>query len=114
MAAEIKVGTYEGTGAAINIELGFIPDHVRIVNTEDGDAAWEWFKGMTDGHAVAYAAIVDNGTTGNAAIAPITSNGVSELAGDRITPRRPGFTVGTAISESGKTFRYTATRNAGY
>jgi hypothetical protein len=112
MAQNVKIGTYEGTGAAINIELGFVPEYVRVVNAEDGDAAWEWFAGMTDGHAIAYNAIEDDGTTGNAAIAPITSNGVSDLVGDRTTPLRPGFTVGTALSESGKTFRYIAMRSS--
>jgi len=111
MAQSIEIGTYEGTGAAINIELGWTPEYIRVVNVEDGDAGWEWFAGMTDGHAIAQVSIEDDGTTGAASLAPITSNGVSALAGDRTTPIRPGFTVGTALSESGKTFRYVALRN---
>lgn len=102
MAGEIKTGTYEGTGAAINIELGFVPDYIRILNVEDGDAGWTWFKGMANGTAVG------EGT----ALSSVASNGVSEYAGTLST--RKGFTVGTAISESGKTFRYVAMRNGEY
>lgn len=112
MANNVEIGSYTGTGAAINIELGFVPEYVRVVNTTDGDAAWEWFDNMTAAHAIAYNAIEDDGTTGNAAIAPITANGISPMAGDRTTPLRPGFTVGTALSESAKVFRYIAMRSS--
>lgn len=102
MAQSIKVGTYEGTGAAINIELGWIPDHVRILNSEDGDAGWNWFAGMADGTAIAE----------GAALAALGSNGVTPLAGDRLTPLRAGFTVGTSLSEIGKTHYYVAMRSS--
>jgi hypothetical protein len=39
------IGALLGTGAAINVELGFIPDHVKIVNLTDGDLITEWFRG---------------------------------------------------------------------
>jgi hypothetical protein len=44
--------------------------------------------------------------------ARITSNGVSAYEGDN--SNAPGFTVGTALSEDTKTFRYVATRNGEY
>lgn len=100
----VAVGTYEGTGAAINISLGFVPDYVRIWNAEDGDASWEWFNGMTAAHALATA----NHDT--AQQSRITSNGVTAYEPADYT-NEEGFTVGTAISESGKTFRYVALRN---
>lgn len=104
MASESKIGSYTGTGAALNVSLGFIPDHVHIVNETDGDATWEWFSGMTDGHALTSIATGDN--------SKITSGGVSAYAGS--ASASPGFSVGTALSESGKTFRYVATRNGEY
>ena len=104
MASEVKIGAFVGTAAALTISLGFVPDHVEIVNETDGDATWQWFKGMTDGHALQEVAA---GTKSK-----ITANGVSEFAGDGSTPA--GFTIGTALSESGKTFRYIATRVAEY
>lgn len=113
MASETKVGTYVGTGAALNIELGWTPDYVKIVNLTDGDDAWEYFAGMTAGHAIYTRSVTDNATTGNPGMSRITSNGIS--------PRNPtdfsgkkGFTAGSALSENGKTFGYVAVRNAEY
>ena len=100
---ELKIGSYVGNGAAQNISCGFIPDHVRVVNTEDGDAVWEWFKGMPAGTAVKI--------TG--AVAPLAANGVSEYAGSS-TPgseASPGFTIGTDLSEADKTHFYIASRS---
>ncbi len=100
----VKVGTYTGTGAAINIELGFIPDYVRIINATDGDISWEWFYGMGAGDAF---------QTANHASAQqslITSNGVDAYVPTDFT-NNPGFTVGTSLSESAKVFYYVATRN---
>ena len=37
MTTRIKTGFFYGTGAAVNIEVGFIPDYVQIVNRTDGD-----------------------------------------------------------------------------
>lgn len=41
-------GTVEGTGAAINVQLGFTPDYVKLINI-DGDASLEWISDMADG-----------------------------------------------------------------
>ena len=100
MIPSIKVGTYEGTGAALNVVLGFIPDYVKIINTEDGDAVHEWFKGMGDGTSIA--TIAAAGPVLNAA------DGVTPLDSESLGQ---GFTVGTDISEAAKTFRYVAMRS---
>ena len=98
MAAEIKFGSYTGTGAAINIELGWEPDAVFIVNATDKDAAWLWTSSMTDAHAA-------NLATG----AALTSNGVTPYdAADFTNPL--GFTVGSTLSESAKVHDYIAIR----
>ena len=97
----IFTGTYTGTGAAVNVSLGFVPAKVEIFNETDGDDRWVWFKGMTDGHAYQSAAAGTN--------SKITSNGVSEYDGVRGSAA-VGFTAGSALSESGKTFRYAAYR----
>jgi len=40
-------GTFNGTGAALRVGLGFIPDYIRIFNCEDGDVArLEWNRNM--------------------------------------------------------------------
>lgn len=110
MTDQVKIGSYTGTGAAINIELGFDPDYVRIINATDGDNIWEWFDGMAAGSALFTRTVVDNATTGNSSLALITSNGVTKFNGNSSVGK--GFTAGSAISESGKTFRYVAMRNA--
>ena len=106
MAADTVVGSYVGTGAAIELQLGFIPDHIRIWNETDGDETYEWFSGMTAGHALKTA------NSASTQLTKITANGISTLAGDYA--KKKGLTIGSAVSENGKTFRYVATRNGDY
>lgn len=104
MASEVKVGTYEGTGAAVNVELGWVPDAVILVNVEDGDIMWIWFNGMGASDAFQ---ITNHADT---QLSVITSNGVDKYEPTDYT-NSLGFTVGTTLSESGKTIRYIAFRN---
>jgi hypothetical protein len=104
MAAEVTTGSYTGTGAAINIELGFVPDYVEIFNATDGDASWRWFSGMAAGNALAFA------NHASAQQSLITSNGVTAYTPTDYV-NNAGFTVGSALSESAKVFRYIAVRN---
>lgn len=97
MAGEIKISSYTGTGAALNIQCGFVPDFVQIFNATDGDIIGTWFFGMTDGTSLDIAA----------AAAPNPDNGVSALNSATLGF---GFAVGTDFSETGKTFRYVALR----
>lgn len=97
MKGQIKTGTYTGTGAAINVELGFSPDFVMLWNVTDGDLMGLWSSDMDDGTAIDIAAAV----AGNAA------NGISAYAGASATTGK-GFTVGTDFSESAKVFAYVA------
>lgn len=97
--ARVKTGTYVGTGAAVNIALGFQPAAFIVWNETDGDALWLWADGMAAGTAIAIAA----------AVAAQGSNGVTKYDGaEGVTAK--GITVGTALSESGKTHRYIAFR----
>src|SRR3546814_2303752 len=104
MASGIKTGSYTGTGAYINIELGGVPDYIIIWNATDGDTKWEWFNGLAAANALA--------TKNDAAtqLSLITSNGVTAFAGTS-ADKAAGFTVGTALSESTKVFRYAAFRD---
>lgn len=99
MNPQVVVGTYEGTGAAINIVLGFKPDMVLIANTEDADVLALAFRGLTAAGAAidvaaAVAANADNGLT-------LTYEGTDG----------EGFSVGTDYSEAGKTYGYLAVRS---
>lgn len=98
---EIKIGSYVGTGAAKNIELGFVPTAVIIVNATDGDQVSIGFPGqMADGSAIAI--------VGAAGPVLDAANQISDYLGD--STHAEGFTVGTDLSENGKTFRYVALR----
>lgn len=109
MANGFKSGTYTGTTAAISFELGFVPDYIVVINITDGDERFEWFKGMTDGHAIKQVNVVDSGSTGAAGMSRITANGISQYAGT-LGDKSAGFTIGTALSESAKSYRYAAFR----
>jgi hypothetical protein len=97
MKGQIKVGTYTGTGAAINIELGFVPDYFRTINVTDGNAGIAWFSGMAAG----------TGITEGAALASLASNGITAFEGTEATTGA-GVTVGTAGSVNTKVYRYVA------
>jgi hypothetical protein len=98
---QIKIGTYTGNSAAQNIELGFVPDWVRIINATDGTNESEWFNGMAAASAIS--------TVTTAGPVLDTANQVSAYAGD--TSHSPGFTVGTDLSVNAKVYRYVAARN---
>lgn len=100
MKGNIKIGTYTGTGAAINVSIGFEPDYVRIVNATDGDLAAEWFRGM------GAADMLQATNHADTQFSLVTSNGVDAYAGSETAAK--GFTVGTGLSESAKVFRYVA------
>lgn len=69
-----KVGYSLGTGAAINVELGWIPDYVRIINLTDGDKITEGFLARK--------------------LIPFSSGGTNEVvAGDTIVGATSGATA---------------------
>lgn len=91
----IAVGSYieSGTAVAINIDCGFTPRYVRVVNQTSGDAM-EWFHGMTAAHALKQVAA---GTR-----TAITSNGITVDAN--------GFTIGldTDVNVTAEQIRWIA------
>lgn len=105
------VGSVEGTGAAINVSIGFVPRYVKVFNLDDAGTlapTVEWFGGMTDGHGLKTLGIADNGTTSKVSSAAITTGGISEYAGSLTTSA--GFTIGTDadINVSAETIYYIA------
>jgi hypothetical protein len=59
---QMQSGFTVGNGAAINIETGWIPDYVRVVNLTDGDKITEGFLG------------------GGKQVVPFSSGGTTEIA----------------------------------
>lgn len=97
-AFERTASTYTGTGSAVTVTLGYKPTFVLIFNETDGDSVWFHINGMADASA---ATILDTGS-GTTDLTFGTSN--------LVTLTSTGFTAGTSLSESGKTFRYFAIR----
>jgi len=79
-----EVGTVEGTGATIIVQLGFTPQWVRILNI-DGQAMLEWTKDMPDGYGVK---TITDGT-----ISKITSLGITPYGGT-VAGNAKGFLIG--------------------
>lgn len=100
MASQVSIGTVTGTGAAVNISLGWIPDAVVIANVTDGDTIDYWWNGMTAATSI---------TVTTAAATRAASDGISTYAGS--TTAAKGFTIGAGISENAKVLYYTASRN---
>lgn len=97
-------GTQDGTGAAINIEIGWQPDHMVVQNIEATDfARLEWYKGMDAANAI---------KTVTSTKSKITSLGLSLYAGS--TSAQQGFTIGadTDVNVSGEALTWCAWRNS--
>lgn len=96
------VGSVTGTGAAINVEIGFLPDRVELVNQTTGRKV-TWYRTMAAGSGVA------DGATAAALIAA-GGGGVSPFSGS--TTAGLGFTIGTdAVNTAGQVIAYSAIRS---
>ncbi|UWQ30256.1 hypothetical protein [Leisingera sp. M523] len=93
-------GTVEGTGSAINVELGFTPDYVRLINI-DGDATLDWTSSMTNGEGYKTVAAGANAQVGTGGVTPYAGAEASAAA---------GFTIGTDadVNVSGETLMWVA------
>lgn len=112
MQPQVKTGSVEGTGAAINVQLGFVPDYVKCFNYDDAGGlapTIEWWNGMTNGHGLKTLKTVDSGATGNASSAKITANGISAYSA---ADAAKGFTIGADadLNAAAETIFYVAFR----
>jgi hypothetical protein len=104
MLQNFATGTLDGTGAAINISIGWIPDLVVVQNWEATDfARLEWYTGMAAASAI---------KTVTSTKTAITTLGISTYAGT--TTAKKGFTIGadTDVNVSGESITWCAWRNA--
>jgi hypothetical protein len=88
-------GTVAGTGSAINVSVGFLPRDVKVWNFNDAGTLWatiEWVYGMGNGKGFKTLKTIDNGVTGLASSAFVSTNGISQYVGS--TTAAPGFTIG--------------------
>lgn len=127
----IKVGHFQSDGGAYNLELGFVPDYIKIWNlaAAAGEIAiQEWFSDLGDAFAIVHRMLVDNGSTGTDTVEYITSGGaISKLdtttidAGtenDDTDPVRKtaskGVTIATGWSDDDDEVYYLAIGNANF
>lgn len=101
MATITKAGSYTGSGAALNISVGFIPDYVMVCQVSATPSADVWFGG--------FAALTSLTISGTAALRA-SPNGISAFAG---TPALAGqgFTVGAGLSANAQLYYYIAIQN---
>jgi hypothetical protein len=95
-------GSQDGTGASIDIELGFVPSHVKVVNIESATVEeLEWYTGMADASAI-------KTVTGTVARTKITTLGITPLSSTFL-----GFRIGadTDVNVAGETLIWEATRS---
>jgi histidyl-tRNA synthetase len=96
------VGSVTATGAAMNIELGFLPDKVHVINQTTGRTL-TWYRSMASGGGLAAG-------TGTAAVLAGGSGGISPYAGS--PTQGVGFTIGVdAINAVGNVLAYEAVRS---
>ncbi len=103
---EFQKGTVEGTGSPINIELGWLPDRVKIYNIDSAAIeTLEWVNGM--GAATGFKFLGTSSTTR----AKLTTLGISEYAGV-LGVTGKGFTIGadTDLNVSAQTILWVAER----
>lgn len=104
MLSNIVNGSQDGTGASIDIELGFIPSYVIVQNHEAADfPRLVWFSSMDNGHAI---------KTVTSTNSKITTLGITPLggaAGDAIL----GFRIGADadVNVDGEELHWIAFRN---
>lgn len=103
MATNVKTGTYTGTGAALNVSLGFEPDYVKIWRTDVISVSDEWFSGM------AAATSLTSATDAAAAALRAAPHGVTVYPG--AAGVSAGFSVGANLSVNTGTYRFVAIEN---
>lgn len=105
----IVMGTCDGTGAAINVCLGFVPKYVKLWNLEDAGSKWpscEWINPDFIAITAADEGVLDadDGTQvrrtllASAGISPY--NGGDEMIYDGVTSNRWEDAAGTSVEET--------------
>ena len=94
------IGKVIGTGAAINVPLGFVPDYVCVQAADASQIDENFFDGMADGASLRAVA------AGTRSL--VAANGLFKLDSPTLGK---GFTIGSTVSQTGKTLLIFAGRN---
>lgn len=115
---KFKQAQVTGTGSAINVEVGFVPDYVKVVNANAATGeimALESWKGQSDGDSFATTIIADDGSTSDTNYGVEGTNGLSEYDTEVIQTSDPitntgfkGFTIPAAFQDASDVLHYIA------
>ena len=110
---DVAVGSVTGTGANINVSIGFTPRYVVVTNpTTTSPVRAEWFSGMTSGSCLKSVASGTSGSnvSGVAIVTNPTNTCIGTYAGS--TTAAKGFTIqaDSNLNISGNTLYYRAER----
>ena len=86
--AVIKTGKFVATGSDVILDLGFVPDYLKLFNANAATGevmAIEWFNQAGAGKEFHTTVIADNGTTGNASFGYVSSGGEVEATVESTT-----------------------------
>lgn len=122
---QVKTGAITGTGAAIDVNLGFKPSYVKVINRSklgsNADQVLEWFEGMGDDNAVAWQRtdkVLTDETIQQHSLVDKTSGGITILGTSTVQTTDPvtvigfnGFSIPAAFQASGDKLYYIAARN---
>lgn len=93
---QMKTGQYTGTGAAVNLSLGFKPKFFQVFNETDGTRAGQSIGGLAAGYSY------DDNTSGS----HLTDMSTQVANGITLDPQ--GVIVGTLYSTAAKVYRWVA------
>ena len=88
----------DATPTATNINVGFVPSMVKVINATDGDVSLTWTSDMPNGTGISDAGAL------------VATNGITPVDGTDGT--NLGFLVGTdaTVQEASKTYSFVAWR----
>ena len=90
MQERFACGTFEGTGAALNVICGFKPRYVKLYNFDAGNPiTMEWWEGMP----VTGGGLLNNNST----YSRVTTTGILVYAGTDAQGSGQGFTVNITL-----------------
>lgn len=91
----IAVGTVSGSGGAVSVVIGFVPDWVEVIDSTNSNMRAFWSSGMTAATAIK----IDASSMG-----AVAANGITQVT----TAGSEGFTIGSTLAVSAAQLQYIA------
>lgn len=75
------VASYTGTGANVNLDLGFVPAHAMGIDQSNGTASWWWNAAMSSPSSAGSQAFGQTNAAGTFATIAVGTGGITTLDG---------------------------------